>query len=1317
VAVVAVVVVWVWVVPWLIVGALESRFGARVEIAGWWLDGSSAGVRGLRVHEGTAADSPVWATAERVATDLTPVGLFLGRLTPGRVRLARPVVTLRVGRNGDLMTPIRLNAGGPAGGPTPVVVASGAHVTIRQEGRPAMDVSGVTARLGPDGDRLRLAARSSDPEWGRCEAHGVFDPAAGTGRVDLKTLVPLAATPEKAESLPFIPAGVWGHVRFRGDLDINLVADIGDFDGRRVRVRTEIGLRGTTVASPTLELTAERTAGRVVVEGALVRVENATGRALGGNVTADGLLDYSADPPRFDVRLGLDRISVADAPHAWQLDEAGLTGRLSGKVRLVARLAPAGVDLTGTTGDAVVSDGEIQGIPFKSLRLVMNAKGNDLKYETPRDLPPPSSPTGRLRVTPILPGLLVCLLDPPPPSPPAEPRVQLPKSVTTRIEMEDVDLSKLVRRFEFMLGYPFPVPVNGKLSLKADATIPLGKLRSLRDYAFHGDLTLTGASLYRVDLGHVSSRVDLADGVLELSNVQGRLVDRPDGGPDNPPAPAAVGEVPLSGPLPPGGFRGSLRAGISPPGKLTARFEGNQLPLGELAAPLLPRPTPLSGLATMTMEAAADLGAAGDPAAWSGSGTAQSREIRYGDAILDAVSVKFRLAAGRLDVQELTALLLGRPLAARGALDLRPPRAFQAALDVTGWDVARVLAWVPSAPKPSPVTGAVTARAEMTGTLQPLTLQTAGRGRLDAVKAGPVVVGDVPFEWATRGDVVAVSVADARPFGGRVSGRADVPLGPDRPVVGSAELDAIDAAKLSAALPIRGLRLAGKIGGRLTFAVPNDPAMLDATAALTSPELAFQGLPAERASLEVKAAGGTLGYELSAGSLGGAFRLSGSLPLRSESPRPVEANAEARAVGFALDRLWKAAGLGGALARLSGQGAVDANVRAVLGGPDAGLYAHGVAEVRRLKWGDAAGLGRARGVVAATPEVWRIDPLSGRVLGGDITGFVWGNGPARGQSQGGFDLKLDRAMLREVARLAALNDLAVEGAATIRLAGTFGDALRASVELTVPDARVVGLPVTELRIPAELSSIDDRGNGVLRVRRGSARVAGGQARADASFRVGDDRSFQVDVSVAGVDLETIARLGSDARRPASGKISGRVTVEGTDPAIPRCYRGKLRLDLNDASLVALPVFRELDRFLGSARGGLFEDGDLTGTIANRQLVLDTFTLEGRLAQLHVTGTVGFDGQLNLEVLVNTNQIIPQTGQALVALIPGLSGVRNRNREATLQVANFLSNRLLKLRVTGTLRNPSVASDPGIGVADTAVNFFADVLKLPLGLIK
>ena len=149
----------------------------------------------------------------------------------------------------------------------------------------------------------------------------------------------------------------------------------------------------------------------------------------------------------------------------------------------------------------------------------------------------------------------------------------------------------------------------------------------------------------------------------------------------------------------------------------------------------------------------------------------------------------------------------------------------------------------------------------------------------------------------------------------------------------------------------------------------------------------------------------------------------------------------------------------------------------------------------------------------------------------------------------------------------------------------------------------------------------------------------------------------------------------------------------------------------------IPVFRELDKFLGSSSGGIFEDGDLIGVVAHKSLVIETLTLAGRLAQVHGTGTVGFDGKLNLEMLVNTNQLIPQTGQALVAIIPGLREVAGIRQQATARVAGYLGSRLLKLRVTGTVRNPAVAIDATISVPETAVGFFGGVLKLPLEILK
>ena len=51
------------------------------------------------------------------------------------------------------------------------------------------------------------------------------------------------------------------------------------------------------------------------------------------------------------------------------------------------------------------------------------------------------------------------------------------------------------------------------------------------------------------------------------------------------------------------------------------------------------------------------------------------------------------------------------------------------------------------------------------------------------------------------------------------------------------------------------------------------------------------------------------------------------------------------------------------------------------------------------------------------------------------------------------------------------------------------------------------------------------------------------------------------------------------------------------------------------------------------------------------------------------------------------------------------------------VGGFLSNKLLKFRVVGTVSHPSINADPAVLVGEAAVGFFAGVLRLPLNLLR
>ncbi len=1336
-----------WIIPAIIVSQIQAKLEGNVTIRGWWINGKSAGVRGLTIHEGPRHDSPVWLTVEKVAADVTLGGILQGRVSPSRVDVTGPRVTFRVDREGHFLNLPKVKGGGGSSGSLPKIVTTGARVTFRREGRPLdMVVSGVQATLIPDAksEAFQLTGEARDPYWGNWNTAGTIGLATTRGEIRF-TGQHIVTDPEKLARVHFVPTDVWSHAVPSGPVDLSVGLVWESEPAVTLHTHTKVKFLETEAHFPSFDLVTTQTTGTLRVDDAIVTLDQVRGQSLGGQVAANGTLDFSGPVPRIAIDVDLAKVDVVKTPKSWQLSEAAITGLLTGKVLLRALLEPTHVDLSGSSGQAIVENGTIQGIPVKSLRLAMHAQGSDLQYDTKS--PDSAShrrtvPHGRTRMRLSHPGgaskprvipiaFASEAVDPAPPSSPkenpsskpAEPEAKggfhLPKSITTQIELEDVDIHQLLVKAQYFTGVPLPLPISGKFSLKADATIPLGALKNIKAYSFHGDLTLNAASIAKTDFGRLMARVDLADGVLELKKLRGLLVDRPDGGPDNPPAASTV-DIPIQGPLPPGGFRCDLRAEVEPLGRLTGKLEGVQLPLGEIVAPVLPRPTPVGGLVSLQLDAATSLRDVTEPKAWTVSGHAESSHLTYTNAALDSVNFDFGLKDAHLSIPRIEARLDKHPLNGKLELGIAEPYPFTGALDVVGWDLSKLGGLIPGIPHPSPASGILTVHAEAKGTAQPRKLETDGRGQVVNLQVGTVPLATVPFYWKTENDVIKISGVEARPFGGHVVAEAQVPILPGKPIEGSASIKSVDMSKLSVAIPGRDFKMSGKADGQAIFRIPSDWRLLEAKARLASPELTLQKFAVEQINALLHAQNGVVNYELTADTLGGKVKFFGEVPLETPpgaTKTSPAATGELRFVGFTLDHVWKALGTTGTVGHLSGRGALDVNLRDEIAGKDKGLSARGVIEFRDLNWGSKLPLGQLRATLDKSPAAWRIDPVSGNILGGTASGSAWGTTPASEPATAGFRFRVDRAALRQMA--ARWPDISrnITGLATIRLAGGLDKTFSATGDIQLTDARLAGFPISDLRLPLEFGYAPEMGVGALHIRQGSVRVAGGQFRGEASFRVGRDRSFQTQISLNNVDLQTLTRLSSDSSRGTSGQINGRITLTGPDPAVTQRLRGKVDLDLDDASLVSVPVFREIDRFLGAARGGLFEDGDLSGTIANRQLIVESFTLQGRLVQLHATGTVDFDTQMNLEVLVNTNQIIPETGQALVGLIPGLRDLRGRRDQATLQVANYLSNRLLKLRVTGPLKNPSVVLDSSIPVANAAVGFFSGVLKLPLGFVK
>ncbi len=355
--------------------AIRQRHEGYVTIAGWWINGSSAGVTGLTLHEQPAPSSPTWAAVDRVATDLSVGAILRGRFMPRRIVFERASIAYRIDADGKPLTQIPLRQSG--GGAIPELIVRDGELAMRQEGRPEMRVHHLAATMSPaPGGGPRFEVKADDPDWGHPGLAGRFTPDFSGFGFRL-TADRLPADPEKARRVPFVEEKIWKYVEPHGPIGVVL-----DYQSARAgwpgRRRHDDGpnFEGTTVGLPTLGLTGEDATGRLSVRDKIVKLDDVRGRMAGGRVAFSGPIDFLHKPDRYDLAMDLDR----RGPHR-TCPSRGSSIASASAAGTPARpgcgwpCRPDGLDLTGSTGEGRVDGAAIRGIPLERLDLTLRGEG------------------------------------------------------------------------------------------------------------------------------------------------------------------------------------------------------------------------------------------------------------------------------------------------------------------------------------------------------------------------------------------------------------------------------------------------------------------------------------------------------------------------------------------------------------------------------------------------------------------------------------------------------------------------------------------------------------------------------------------------------------------------------------------------------------------------------------------------------------------------------------------------------------------------------------------------------------------------------
>jgi hypothetical protein len=1277
---------------------LEAIYGARVSVgrlnAGWL----STSFEDAQLYEAGPDPYPTpWAVIPEIQTNISAWDLVRGAASPSEVSLRDPVVTLRFDRAGKLLTrfPSRPRAEGPVS--LRDIRLAGGKLLLRQESRPEMVITDLSAALAADGDRLTFTGRASEARWGNATLDGWVNTQNGAWTMTVR-LPPTPITQAMLTDLPFVGPEVWQEVKADGEIQGALTLRF-DPDTERVHYRVEFDADKTRLHVAAIDLQSDNSKGHLVIEDGLVQIKDVTGQSADGTIRTGGELDFRGKTDRLTFQVAVDKLRLRGLPRKWfqsPLVQKIFDGRLTGTADLII-LIEKGVALTRGKGMGIIREARVADVPTDPIRLILRAEGagfqisvpppgggdNSQGKAAPADLPEALVNSAQQFVTQAGRAVLRTGTDLVRRASQVSDRNQ-PSTLEIDVSMHDADVEQLLKGLDIKL----PIPLQGALNCTVHLTIPLNSLGDMKTYRLSGSAGLSWVNIAGVRGEQVQTSLDLHDGVLRLANVSGRFdAGKP---PDRP-----------------GLFQGTARIQLFPAGDLTARGTFDGVPAEQIGRRFTAAQRSLSGQLAGGFFFQGPVEHLDNPQTWQATAYVESDRLAYQNWDIAHVSAACRLQDGELTTTSLAGEIEGLPWRGEGHLTVKPP--YRYGLDVRLLPAVAPKELAEKLAAPLAVHGRLSATAALDGTLQPLHVNLGGSARAAAVTLAGLRLDTVRLRWTWQGADVRLTDVHAALYHGTATGEARLPLQPETSGAIDFLFQDLDAAELCKDLIALPLVVTGRTSGAVHAALLAEPAQgrqgrrdLVLRADVQSRLLRLEGIPTEHLYSSVVCDAAGTDYRLRGDVLGGRFRLDGRLPASGETLAGETPDGRLRVEALRLSRLWSALGIRDILGPLRGGVELDLTYRHA--GQDRLPVGNGRFALTRLSWGDAELVSEVAGDVVLADHELRVRDINGGLGQGLVRGWAVYNiaHPARSQ----FGVTLENADVgRLLAPWPALASRA-EGTLDIHVSGRLGPEWRGSGDMVLAHGSLGGVDIAHWRLPFDFNIVPGDGRGQVEVRETSAQVALGQASGKASLGWGIGSRSEGTVRFYNLELRSLLRSLGESSAIGAGHLSGRLDFASSNLASADDYTAALEASFQQTQALQLPVLQQLAPVLlpGQSSSAVFQTGDIAARLARGVIAIQRLRLVGTVLQLILQGTATLEGRLNLEATANTGGLVANAPfiRGLAAEIPD-----NSPLPVTLlnQATRLLSVRLVHLRIGGTLRAPIVQQDTFTVLTEEAVRFF------------
>jgi hypothetical protein len=493
---------------------------------------------------------------------------------------------------------------------------------------------------------------------------------------------------------------------------------------------------------------------------------------------------------------------------------------------------------------------------------------------------------------------------------------------------------------------------------------------------------------------------------------------------------------------------------------------------------------------------------------------------------------------------------------------------------------------------------------------------------------------------------------------------------------------------------------------------------------LTAPRLTVQGIPADRLVGKAAIKNGTLEYSLEGKTLGGSFELKGSYPGQKKQegaaqptspPSPVRAgwggglemvsaftqqpaaksDGSFRLTGADLAQLASALGVTG-LQPLRGKLDIRFNYANDLSSGSGRILLTGV------KWNTTTITEELAIVVALRNGILQVTDANGAIAGG----FVRGRAQIRLNDieRNYYSISIEGAEAKRLFGIVPQIADKVSGPVTIVLHGRIGREMRGSGSVSLARGIVSGVNVSDLRIPFHWSTLPG-GYGQLKVREAKMNAGTGIAEGDLTLHWGVETRVDALVKVINVPIRTLIPKLGDYALLGNGRITGRLSVGGQNVHSIDDLTGSLVATLGNTSPREIPIIQQTVPFLNTA--GLvkpFDSGDIRATLSRGIVRVQRLVLYSPSAQIFANGTITLADRVDMNVIAHTGAIGPE-GRAFGLLGLRLPAIGPIPLTLLTDLGRALSNRTVRLSITGTTSDPVVRVNVAALITEEAARFF------------